>query len=175
MDTPTSHFANLSPLREDALPFVGRMRETIERIRLFNDLGDAEVELIARHMICYRAPAATEIIEEGAPGDFMLLILEGTMEITKRDRNGMPTRIGTAGPGKTLGEMSLIDGKPRFASCVTLTETLFAVLDRDNLTRIIANEASAGAKLLIELLMLLNERLRLVSTDLVNLLDTDQT
>ena len=170
MNPPESHFAQLAPLG-DARPFVGRMRETMERIRLFNDLDDAEVELIAGHMVCYRAPAATEIIEEGAPGDSMLLILEGALEITKRDRNGMPTRIGTAGPGKTLGEMSLIDGKPRFASCVTVTDALFAVLDRASLTQIIANEPGTGAKLLIEVLMLLNERLRLVSNDLISLLD----
>lgn len=170
MDAIKSHFSFLAPLG-DALPFVGRMREIIEHIRLFDDLDEAEIELIASQMQCYRAPAATEIIAEGARGDFMLLILDGAVEITKCDRHGLPTRIGTAGPGKTLGEMSLVDGEPRFASCVTLQDTLFAVLDRDRLSYLIANEPGAGAKLLIELLMLLNERLRLVSNDLISLLD----
>lgn len=166
MSAPKSHFVHLAPLG-DASPFVDRMRDIIERIRLFDDLDAAEVEILARHMVCYRASAATEIISEGSAGDFMLLILDGAVEITKLNRQGFPARIGAVGPGKTLGEMSLIDGKPRFASCVTLEDTLFAVLDRDNLTRIVANEPGTGAKLLIELLMLLNERLRLVSSDLI--------
>ena len=170
MTNRPSHFNHLTPLG-DALPFVGRMRDIIERIRLFDDLDAGEVEILARHMVCYRAPAMTEIINEGAPGDFMLLILEGAVEITKLNRQGFPARIGAVGPGKTLGEMSLIDGKPRFASCVTIEDTLFAVLDRDKLTRIVANEPGTGAKLLIELLMLLNQRLRLVSSDLIGLLE----
>jgi CRP/FNR family transcriptional regulator, cyclic AMP receptor protein len=66
-----------------------------------------------------------------------------------------------------LGEMSLVDGEPRFASCIALVDTLFGVLDRENLSRIIANEPRIGVKILMELLMLLNQRLRNVSTELV--------
>ena len=82
----------------------------------------------------------------------------------------MPTRIGMAGPGKMLGEMSLIDGEPRFASCVAVVDTLFAVLDRENLSRIIANEPRIGVKIMTELLMVLNQRLRNVSNELIKLL-----
>ncbi len=71
-------------------------------------------------MRCYRAPLGTEIIREGDDGDFMVLILEGSVEIVKKDIRGQAQIMGTAGPGKTLGEMSLIDGEPRFASCVAL-------------------------------------------------------
>lgn len=81
-------------------------------------------------MACYRAPSGTEIIRDGEMGDFMFLILDGSVEITKQDAHGQLQAISTAGPGKTLGEMSLIDGEPRFASCMALTAIEFAVLDR---------------------------------------------
>ncbi len=163
-----SHFPNLTSLG-DAGPFVERMREVMDHIRLFEDFEAQELESLARYMTCYLAPADTEIIREGETGDFMLLIIEGSVEIVKLDASGLPTRIGMAGPGKTLGEMSLVDGEPRFASCIAVTDTLFAVLDRDNLSRIIADEPRIGVKILMELLMLLNQRLRNVSTDLVKL------
>lgn len=163
-----SHFLNLTSLG-DAVPFVERMREVIDHIKLFEDFEQHEIETMARYMTCYLAPSGTEIIREGAPGDFMLLIIEGSIEIVKLDSAGLPTRIGMAGPGKTLGEMSLVDGEPRFASCIAVVDTLFAVLDRDNLSHIIADEPRIGVKLLMELLMLLNQRLRNVSTELVRL------
>ena len=163
-----SHFPNLTSLG-DAGPFVERMREVMDHIRLFEDFEAQELESLARYMTCYLAPADTEIIREGETGDFMLLIIEGSVEIVKLDASGLPTRIGMAGPGKTLGEMSLVDGEPRFASCIAVTDTLFAVLDRDNLSRIIADEPRIGVKILMEQLMLLNQRLRNVSTDLVKL------
>lgn len=163
-----SHFSNLTSLG-DAGPFVERMRAVMDHIRLFEDFEAHEIERLAQYMSCYLAPAGTEIIREGAAGDFMLLIIEGSVEIVKLDASGLPARIATAGPGKTLGEMSLVDGEPRFASCIALADTLFAVLDRDNLSRIIADDPRIGVKILMELLMLLNQRLRNVSTELVKL------
>jgi CRP/FNR family cyclic AMP-dependent transcriptional regulator len=98
----------------DAVPFVGRIREIIEVIKLFEDFDPTNWKALARYMRCYRAPLGTEIIREGDTGDFMLLLLEGSVEIVKKDVRGLPQIMGTAGPGKTLGEMSLIDGEPRF-------------------------------------------------------------
>ena len=152
----------------DALPFVGRIREIIEVIQLFEDFEVDELEGLARYMRCYRAPEGTEIIHEGDEGDFMLLLLDGSVEIIKKDVRGLPQIVGSAGPGKTLGEMSLIDGEPRFASCVALDTVEIAVLDREGLSRIIAEEPSIGVKLLMELLMLLNQRLRNVTGQLMD-------
>ena len=123
-------------------------------------------------MQCFRAPPGSEIIREGEAGDFMLLVLDGSVEITKQDVRGQPQVISTVGPGKTLGEMSLIDGEPRFASCVTLTVLEFAVLDRPSMSRLISEQPRLGVKLLMELLMLLNQRLRSVSAQLMDCMET---
>lgn len=159
----------------DAVPFVGRIREIIEVIKLFEDFDPAELATLARYMRTYRAPLGTEIIHEGDDGDFMLLVLNGGVEIVKKDGRGLPQVMGRAGPGKTLGEMSLIDGAPRFASCVALEPVEFAVLDRGALSRIIAEEPRIGVKLLMELLMLLNQRLRTVSGQLMECMEARRT
>ena len=154
-----------------ALPFVPRIREIIQQIALFEGFEAQEFERLAGFMSCYQAAAGTEIIAEGATGDFMLLLIEGSVDILRKDSTGAPARVGTAGPGKILGEMSLIDGEPRFASCIATSELVFAVLDRDRLTRVIAHEPSVGIKILMELLMLLNQRLRSVSKQLMTCIE----
>ena len=155
----------------DAMPFVGRISEIIEVIQLFEDFEPDELEGLARYMRCYRAPLGTEIIRDGDEGDFMMLVLDGSIEIVKKDVRGLPQIMGTAGPGKTLGEMSLIDGEPRFASCIALDKVEVAVLDRESLSRIIADEPRIGVKLMMELLMLLNQRLRGVSAQLLECME----
>ncbi|MBI5110239.1 MAG: cyclic nucleotide-binding domain-containing protein [Rhodocyclales bacterium] len=155
----------------DAVPFVERIREIIEVIQLFEDFEPPELEALARYMRAYRAPLGAEVIREGDDGDFMLLILEGSVEIVKKDVRGQAQIMGSAGPGKTLGEMSLIDGEPRFASCVALEPVTFAVLDRESLSRILAEEPRLGVKLMMELLMLLNQRLRSVSAQLMECME----
>ncbi|HEY6895861.1 MAG TPA: cyclic nucleotide-binding domain-containing protein, partial [Rhodocyclaceae bacterium] len=124
-----THIANLEPLG-DAAPFVLRILEIMGPINLFEGFEKEEVEQLSKYMTCYHAPEGTEIIREGDTGDFLLLIIEGNIEIVKIGSNGLPSRVGMAGPGKTLGEMSVIDGEPRFASCIADSEVLMAVLDR---------------------------------------------
>ena len=155
----------------DAQPFVARIVEIIDRIKVFAQLDQAEVVALARYMRCYRAPAGVEVIVEDEPGDFMLLLIEGTMEIVKKDLRGLPVPIAEASPGKTLGEMSVIDGEPRFASCVTLTEAVFAVLDREQLAHVLEDKPQLGVKLLMQMLVLLNQRLRNVSFQFMRCLD----
>jgi len=164
------HFPKLEHLG-DAVPFVQRIFEIIQHIDLFEGFEEDEIEQLASYMVCYRAPAGAEIIRESDPGDFMLMIIEGTVEIMKKDATGLPARIGNAGPGKTLGEMSLIDGEPRFASCIATSELVFAVLDRERLSDVIAADPKIGVKMLMELLMLLNQRLRVVSKQLMQCLE----
>lgn len=172
-DTVRNPLAACEPLG-DATGFVDLILAIIARIRLFEDFERAEIEMLAHYFRCYRAPAGTEIIHEGEPGDFMLLLIEGEIEILKLDPRGLPQQLAVVGPGKSLGEMSLIDGEPRFASCVTLAPAIFAVLDRAALSRVVAEQPKVGVKLLMELLMLLNQRLRTVSNDLIKCMDNQR-
>ncbi len=89
----------------------------------------------------------------------------------KQDRWNTPQRIAVVEPGRSLGEMSMIDGEARFATCVAVEPTLVAVLDRENLARIIVEQPLLGAKILMELVLMLSQRLRATSSRLMELLD----
>lgn len=167
-------FSQMSALGS-ATPFVPRIREIIQSIALFEDFEGDDLERLASRMRCYRAPAGAAIIGEGEPGDYMVLVLSGAVEVIKRDSHGLPLQVATAGPGKTLGEMSLIDGEPRFASCVAIDDVEFAVLDRDALSALIAEDPQVGVKLMMEFLILLNQRLRTVSAQLIECMEARRT
>jgi CRP-like cAMP-binding protein len=76
-------------------------------------------------------------------------------------------------PGKSLGEMSMIDGEPRFASCIAAEVCQIAVLSRENLARIILEQPVLGSKILMELVLMLSQRLRQTSARLVNYMDRE--
>ena len=101
----------------------------------------------------------------------MLMLVGGRVDVNKRDRWNTPQFIAQVEPGRTLGEMSMIDGEPRFATCVAAEATLIAVLDRETLARIIVEEPLLGAKLLMELVLMLSQRLRATSEKLLGLMD----
>jgi len=131
----------------------------------------AEVRLLAHFMDVYRAEPGVEIIREGDGGDFMLMIVEGKVEVHKRDRWNTPQLLALVEAGRTLGEMSMIDGEPRFATCIAVEPALVAVLDRENLARIIVEQPLLGAKILMELVLMLSQRLRATTDRLLGMLN----
>ena len=157
----------------DATKFSGQIHALIPRCNLLENFSTAEVRLLSHFMDVYQAAAGAEIIREGEGGDFMLMIIEGRVEVKKRDRWNTPQLIAVVEPGKTLGEMSMIDGEPRFATCIAAEPTMVAVLNRENLARIIVEQPMLGAKILMEFVLMLSQRLRNTSGRLIEMLDQE--
>ena len=137
--------------------------DMIGHARFFEDFTREDVQQLAGFMQVYRAEPGSMVIREGDVDDYMMLIIQGRVEIVKKDRNAMLQPMTSVGPGATLGEMSMIDGEPRFATCIALKETTFGTLTRDNMVKIIVENPSLGAKILIKLVTMLSQRLRRTS------------
>jgi len=155
----------------DATKFSQQIHALIPKCSLLENFSPAEVRLLAHFMDVFRAQPGVEVIREGEGGDFMLMVVEGRIEVTKRDRWNTPQLLAEVEAGRTLGEMSMIDGEARFATCVAAAPTLVAVLDRESLARIIVEQPLLGAKILMELVLMLSQRLRVTSQRLLGLLD----
>ena len=165
--------ANLEPLG-DATQYATQIHGMTSHSPLFENFNLAEIRLLSHFMQVYRAEPGIEVIREGDPGDFMMMLIEGRIEVFKQDRWNAPRLIALIEPGKTVGEMSMIDGEPRFATCVAAERCMIAVLTRENLARIILEQPILGAKILMELVLMLSQRLRQTSSKLVHFMDKEQ-
>jgi CRP-like cAMP-binding protein len=137
----------------------------------FAEFSREDISILAGYMDVYRAQPGELIITEGDGGDFMLLIVEGFVDILKRGMRHEQQHMTTVGPGMTLGEMSMIDGEPRFATCIATEPTVFAVLHRDDMAKIILDHPSLGSKILVKLVSMLSARLRQTSARLLQYLE----
>jgi CRP/FNR family cyclic AMP-dependent transcriptional regulator len=148
-----------------------------EHSALLQDFTPAEVDALGSLMLHVRAQPGQMLIVEGDANDWMMLLLSGTVDIGKRigpeaDRElrGDNTRLAVLRIGSVLGEMSMFDGEPRYASCWALSEVEAVVLDRAAVARLIKLQPELGAKLLVKLTQLLAQRLRNTSAQLVKVL-----
>lgn len=151
----------------DATPFARQLHALLPYSPLFEDLSLAEVCLISPFMQVYRAQTGQEVLREGDAGDFMLFVIEGRIEVFKQAGSHPPRLIAVVTNGKTLGEMSLIDGNPRSATCIAEAGTVVGVLTRESLARIILEQPILGAKILMALVVMLSQRLRTTSAQLL--------
>jgi len=150
---------------------VPRIYEMIGHAKFFEDFTQANVESLSSYMQAYQAEPGQILIQEDDVDDYMLLIIEGSVNIVKTDSHGERRPMSVVGAGATLGEMSMIDGEPRFASCIAMDTTVFTVLSRDDMVKIILEEPSLGAKVLIKLITMLSKRLRATSSDLIEYME----
>ena len=161
-------YPNLESLGR-ASAFVDEIIDIIDFVPLFQGFDRDEIELLAGFMPCYGAPSGETLLREGEPGDFMLLLLTGQVEVRKRDATGKDRRITIVTAGTTLGEMSLVDGEARFASCITSLPVDFAVLRRADLNRLLEQAPRLCCKLSLMLLQLMTRRLRETSMRMLHL------
>jgi CRP-like cAMP-binding protein len=139
----------------------------LDHIQLLEDLGYAEISQLCAKMECFSAKRGDVIMKESDDGDFLGIILTGEVAVVKNHGSEEEKQLAIVGPGTSLGEMSLINGKPRFATCVAWEPTDIAVLTRDTIYDILVLHPSLGNKVLLILLQITSQRLRETSNRLL--------
>jgi CRP/FNR family cyclic AMP-dependent transcriptional regulator len=137
---------------------------------LLEDLSPDEADTLGRLMPLVRARSGQALIREGDVGDWMLLLLGGTVDVFKTSEAGKVSRLAVIKEGAAVGEMSMLDSAPRYATCMAIEEVHAGVLTRAVIARLIEDHPAIGAKLLVKLTQLLAQRLRNTSNQLVKLL-----
>src|SRR3954470_18915748 len=117
----------------DATQYASQLQALIPKCTLLENFSSAEIRLLAQFMHVYRAQNGMEVLREGDAGDFMLIVIDGKVDVHKRDRWNTPRLLAPVQAGRSLGEMSMIDGEARFATCTAVGTVLIAVLDREAL------------------------------------------
>ena len=141
---------------------------------LLEDMSDVEIRVLGSVMPMVRAAPGQVLIAEGALGDWMLLLLSGTVDVLKLTDSGESTRLGVVKEGSAVGEMSMLDASPRYASCIAIETVHAGVLTRGAIGALIDQHPAVSAKLLVKLTQMLAQRLRNSSNKMIQLLREKQ-
>lgn len=146
--------------------------ELIEKSQFFSDLERDEIEMLAYWMKAFMAPAGTLVLKEGAENSSCLcIIVEGKVNIFKQSEpNDDHVKIAEIESGASIGEMSVIDGKPLSASAISLTDATILIMTRDDFQNLLKKNSNLGIKILYRVAKLISERLRTTTGRLADLL-----
>jgi CRP/FNR family cyclic AMP-dependent transcriptional regulator len=135
-------------------------------------LSPDELLRMSQYLQYVSVPANKEVIGQDEQGDYMLIVLDGTLAVDRVQPWGGRARLAEARAGDMLGEMSLLDAGARFSACTTLTPCTLAIVDAQRLDEMIMFEPRLGLALLASLSRRLSLRLRQVSARLSALLSS---
>jgi|APFre7841882724_1041349.scaffolds.fasta_scaffold43673_1 CRP-like cAMP-binding protein len=156
------------------LAFAEKLSGGLRAARVFSDLAPEEATLLAGFLDVFRVKSGAPFIFEGDEGSFMVVVLSGQVNVFKQFDGPNPKLVASVGTGKTLGEMSMIDGEPRFATCIAAEDTTFAMLDRKGFLQIMEQRPALASKILLHLVVLLNQRLRQASAKLLEVMESGE-
>jgi CRP/FNR family transcriptional regulator, cyclic AMP receptor protein len=122
-----------------------------------------EARVVVSFMQPRKFDEGTVFIQEGDKDntDYMVLVLDGevTVESIVVSRIS-PVTTAVLGAGSILGEMGIVDGEPRSATCTATTAVRAAILQRSALEKLINEYPAIGAKFMMSISLRIAERLR---------------
>jgi CRP/FNR family transcriptional regulator, cyclic AMP receptor protein len=140
-----------------------RAAEMLHAPSALMQLSHPEARTIVAYMRPHKIAEGVTFIREGdtEDTDFMLLVLDGevTIETIVVSRTA-PITVTVLGPGSLIGEMGLLDGAPRSASCTAMSDLRCAILTRDAMTQLLADEPRTAAKMMMAISMRIAQRMR---------------
>jgi CRP-like cAMP-binding protein len=96
------------------------------------------------------------LFSEGDIADRVFMLESGWVIVRSAAIDGEDIVLGLRGPGEILGELSVLDGKPRSATAIAVANLQAIVAPAEQLTRTLASDPEANR----ELLVVIADRLR---------------
>ncbi|HPC35173.1 MAG TPA: cyclic nucleotide-binding domain-containing protein [Candidatus Marinimicrobia bacterium] len=153
---------------------------TLSRYEIFNGLSEKDFQHFREVIDVIEYESGDTIIKEGEVGNSILLLLDGTVEISqaltlKTDMSGMDTReksliklSSTARP--FFGEMSLFsDDDKRTATVKAVTKCLVGRISKEDFFQICNSNPAVGNMVMQNIARVLTERLKQANQNILKL------
>jgi CRP/FNR family transcriptional regulator, cyclic AMP receptor protein len=134
--------------------------ESLKTLPLFKELGPAEVNNMAPLFFEKAYSKNSTLFVEGMIGEILYVIKKGSVDITKKGAGGQEVLLATLKEGEFLGEMSLIDNRPRTATAKVAEESVLLVMTKKAFNTLLEKYPDIALKVVLVFLRIANERLR---------------
>lgn len=119
-----------------------RLCQMLEKVQLLQDFERAEIEELAHYCSAYKADKGKTIFKEGEKSHFMCLLVGGRVDILKENK-----LVATVRAGKSMGEMSILDGFPYSATAVSASDSELIMFTRLQFERLCETTPPLALKL----------------------------
>jgi CRP/FNR family transcriptional regulator, cyclic AMP receptor protein len=107
--------------------------DVLRSASLFGELSDDVIASLAEGCVSRTYRRGQYLWYQGDEGSLMVVVASGLVKVVLSSEQGDEVVLVTLGPGKTLGELALLDGSPRSASVVAVEPTTVVMMSRATL------------------------------------------
>ncbi len=140
------------------------IRHLFPRLDVFGFLEEEDFPVIEKRMFTYHYKKGDYVFKEGGHGGYMFFIVDGEAEISKQF-DTKKTTIAILGKGRSMGEMSLLDGGTRSATVRAQSDLTLIVLKREDFNELMEEHPKTANRIIIGIASLLSKSLRDTTTE----------
>ena len=148
------------------LEFISQAKDS----PLLSELTDEELIVLGSLMEPSIYNRGDIILEQDTPGDSLLLIVDGRVEVFRKTTPGKDKvgerLLAVIGKGESVGEMALLDGVPRSATVVAIDAVSVLTLTSDSYEEMREKHPQLAIKITLGIFRILSRRLRAVNKSL---------
>ncbi|MFN8672266.1 MAG: Crp/Fnr family transcriptional regulator [Candidatus Sericytochromatia bacterium] len=127
-----------------------------KEVSLFSNMDKSEIEQITKICVERSFEKGKTIFYEQDQGTSFYLILSGQVKIVMMSNDGREHTLGVLKQKDFFGEVSMLDGQPRSATAIALSDVKTVTINRDDFHRIL----KANPEMVIKIMYVLCKRLR---------------
>ena len=148
----------------------------LKRVGILTLLNDEQLSLLAKKVTTKQLQSNEIFIEQDAITDTAYLIISGAVKVYRMTTEGEEIMLDTKGPGEIVGEMALLDGKPRSAYVETIKDSTFFCISKQNFLEVIEKNPQISINIIRHLILQIREfNQRMEDTTSKNLCDRTYT
>ncbi len=142
----------------------------LQKTTIFKNVSDDVLAEVAVKASTRKLAKDEILMRKGEKGDSLFLIHDGWVKIVTVDSKGDELIINKCGPGEMIGEMALLDGIPRSATVIALSDAEVLELKQDVFEEILKQRADVS----LAIIRSYSERLRFSTTYIEKAIDWSQ-
>ena len=120
------------------------------KIPILRNLSPQQLENLAKVVVEREFPAGAKIVEQGANGIGLFILVDGRAQAVFQHPDGRQTILNTFGPADFFGEMALLDEGPRTASVIAVEPTCCLVIASWDFFRLLKTDCEMAVTILTE-------------------------
>jgi CRP/FNR family transcriptional regulator len=121
---------------------------TLSQSEVFRSLDETELARLASACRERTYGAGELVFLRGDPGDCLYIVVSGAVAVSLASDAGRDVLLAVLGPGKSFGELAVVDGGPRVATVTARQRTVLVVVPRQAVTDVMARQPSVMSALL---------------------------
>jgi CRP/FNR family cyclic AMP-dependent transcriptional regulator len=115
---------------------------------IFGALGPELIERLASYARVGIVPAGTTIFARGDTGASLFAVCAGTVKIINRSLEGKDAVFNLINVGEIFGEIALLDGRPRTADALAMTDCELMMIDRREFVPLVESQPDVALRLI---------------------------